>query len=224
MLTIQKLIKEYRHPNGETIIAADIRELSVGQGEQLALAGPSGCGKTTLLHLIAGLASPTSGEIRWDGERIDSWPERKRDAWRAGNVGYIFQSFNLLPGLDVTENILVAAALGGRKPDAGQHRWTDEMLARVGLAERARHRPSRLSMGEQQRVAVIRALINSPRLILADEPTASLDRDNAAIILELLQALCREKGSMLILASHDRDVTARFERLHELKRPGRNPV
>ncbi|MDR3590780.1 MAG: ABC transporter ATP-binding protein [Negativicutes bacterium] len=224
MLTISNLVKEYRQPNGETIVVAEVGQLIAGQGEQLVLAGPSGSGKTTLLHLIAGLIPPTSGEIGWEGERIDAWPERKRDAWRAGNVGYIFQNFNLLPGLDVIENIRVAASLGGRKFGSEAHRRITDLLTRVGLADRGGHKPSQLSMGEQQRVAVVRALINNPRLILADEPTASLDRDNSEIVLELLQNLCRENGSLLILATHDRDVMARFGRVQELRRPGRNPA
>lgn len=224
MLTIRDLIKEYRQPNGETVAAVAVRELVAGQGEQLVLAGPSGSGKTTLLHLIAGLLAPTAGEILWNGARIDQWPARKRDAWRTANVGYIFQNFNLLPGLSVGENVMVAAALGGRKFGGEQRRHVAAMLSRVGLADRTGHKPSQLSMGEQQRVAVVRALINAPRLILADEPTASLDRDNAAIVLDLLQALCRERDTMLILATHDRDVMARFGRVHALARPGRIPA
>lgn len=222
MLTIKNLVKEYCQPNGETIVVADIKQFIANQGEQIVLTGPSGSGKTTLLHLIGGLIPPTSGEILWDGERIDSWSEPKRDAWRGGNVGYIFQSFNLLSGLNVMENIAIATALGGRKFDGGQRQRIFDMLTRVNLANRADHKPSQLSMGEQQRVAVIRALINKPRLILADEPTASLDRDNADIVLELLQTLCRENGSILLLATHDSDVKARFGQVYELQRPERS--
>ncbi len=224
MLTIRNIRKEYRHPNGETIVAAAVREFGAAQGEQIVLAGPSGSGKTTLLHLIAGFTEPTAGEILWDGERIDAWAGRRRDTWRGGNVGYIFQNFNLLPGLDVRENVMVAAALGNRKFGSEERRRISDLLARVGLGDRAGHKPSQLSMGEQQRVAVVRALINTPRLILADEPTASLDRDNADIVLGLLQTLCREQGSILILATHDHEVRARFPRVHEMTRPGRIPA
>lgn len=219
MLTLKNVVKEYRQPNGETVAVAKIGQLDIDPGDQLVLAGASGSGKTTLLHLIAGLIPLTSGEILWEGKRIDSLVERDQDAWRARNVGYIFQNFNLLPGLDVTENILVAAALGGRDAGGEQRRRIRDMLARVGLEKRADQKPARLSMGEQQRVAVVRSLINNPRLILADEPTASLDRDNASIVLDLLQTLCRERGSMLILATHDHDVIAHFQRVVELERP-----
>jgi putative ABC transport system ATP-binding protein len=221
MLEILNLVKQFRHPNGEMLTVTTVDQLQVEQGEQLILAGPSGSGKTTLLHLIAGLISPTTGEILWDGERIDHWPEDKRDAWRAYNVGYIFQNFNLLNGLSVLENILVAVAFGSQNSAKDRQKEIMELLVKVGLADRADEKPARLSTGEQQRVAVARALINKPRLILADEPTASLDRDNVKVVLELLQELCVQNHSTLVLATHDQEVMSRFGRVFEMRKQGR---
>ncbi|HEY3308145.1 MAG TPA: ABC transporter ATP-binding protein [Desulfuromonadaceae bacterium] len=221
MLEILNLVKQFRHPNGEMLTVTTVDQLQVEQGEQLILAGPSGSGKTTLLHLIAGLISPTTGEILWDGERIDHWPEDKRDVWRAYNVGYIFQNFNLLNGLSVLENILVAVAFGSQNSAKDRQKEIMELLVKVGLADRADEKPARLSTGEQQRVAVARALINKPRLILADEPTASLDRDNVKVVLELLQELCVQNHSTLVLATHDQEVMSRFGRVFEMRKQGR---
>ncbi|BBB90278.1 MAG TPA: ABC transporter ATP-binding protein [Methylomusa anaerophila] len=221
MLEIHNLVKQFRHPNGEMITVTAVDQLRIGQGEQLILAGPSGSGKTTLLHLIAGLISPTAGEILWDEERIDHLPEARRDAWRAHNVGYIFQNFNLLNSLSVLENILVAVAFGSRSSSQGRRNEILPLLTKVGLADRADDKPARLSTGEQQRVAVARALINKPRLILADEPTASLDQGNVKVVLELLQELCEQNHSTLVLATHDREVMSRFPRILEMRRQGR---
>jgi ABC-type lipoprotein export system ATPase subunit len=220
MLQIRNLTKQFRHPDGGPLTAVRVEEFAAGPGEQVILAGPSGSGKTTLLHLIAGLMPPTAGEIRWDGEEIGALPEKKRDAWRAHNLGYVFQNFNLLSSLSVMENIMVASVFGGKPFGKEQQSAAAGLLARVGLADRAGAKPFRLSTGEQQRVAVVRALINKPRLILADEPTASLDRSNADIVLELLRRLADECGSTLILATHDPDVVARFPRVFALHRPG----
>jgi putative ABC transport system ATP-binding protein len=221
MLEIHNLVKQFHHPNGELLTVTTVDQLRVEQGEQLILAGPSGSGKTTLLHLIAGLIAPTTGEILWDGERINHWPEDKRDAWRAHNVGYIFQNFNLLNGLSVLENILVAVAFGSQNSPKDRQNEIMELLVKVGLADRADEKPARLSTGEQQRVAVARALINKPRLILADEPTASLDRDNVKVVLELLQELCVQNHSTLVLATHDQEVMSRFGRVFEMRKQGR---
>ncbi|EGO62528.1 ABC transporter ATP-binding protein [Acetonema longum] len=221
MLEIHNVTKQFFHPNGELLTASRVEELALAAGEQLILAGPSGSGKTTLLHLVAGLLSPTSGEICWEGKRLDTLSESKRDRWRADHMGYIFQNFNLLPALTVAENIMVAAALRSRSFGGEQRRQAKEMLALVGLEDKSDNKPAHLSTGEQQRVAVVRALINKPRLILADEPTASLDRDNAAVVLDLLQSLCRENHSSLILSTHDPAVMAQFPRIYEMRRTER---
>jgi putative ABC transport system ATP-binding protein len=222
MLEVHKLIKQFRHPNGEMLTTTQVEHLLVCRGEQLIIAGPSGSGKTTLLHIIAGLTAPTTGEILWNGERIDLMSEGKRDTWRAYNLGYIFQNFNLLNSLSVIENIMVAAALGGQKSENHRRQESMKLLIQVGLADKSDYKPGRLSTGEQQRVAVARALINKPALILADEPTASLDRDNVKLVLDLLQTLCVENHSTLLLATHDNEVMASFPRIYEMRRPGRN--
>lgn len=223
MLEIHNLIKQYCHPSGETATVLDVADLVVHEGEQLIIAGPSGSGKTTLLHLIAGLLPPTAGEILWDGARLDRMPEAQRDRWRAQNIGYIFQSFNLLPALSAEENILAACAFAGRKWTDEYRKAAKELLARVGLIDKAHCKPSRLSMGEQQRVAVARALVNRPALILADEPTASLDQENIEKVLALIQSLCKEKNSTLLLATHDPIVLARFSRRYEMRSGGKRP-
>ncbi len=218
MLDMKNLSKQYRSPEGQSITALYLQELQLESGEQVALAGPSGSGKTTLLHLISGLITPTTGEIRLDGERIDDLKGKKRDIWRGKNVGYIFQNYNLLNSLNALENILAAMAFGGVVPKSLQRKRAETLLREVGLAGRFYHRPHQLSGGEQQRVAVARALANEPRIVLADEPTASLDRENSQKVLELLTRLCREQNSLFILATHDQEVISRFTRIIKLQR------
>ncbi len=219
MLELTELIKDYRNPDGQLTTVLALPQLKVADREQVALAGPSGSGKTTLLHLVAGLATPTGGAIYLDGVRVDMLSGAERDRWRARNIGYIFQNYNLLNSLDVLENILVAMAFARIIPPKRQRSRADELLEAVGLTTRRRHHPRQLSGGEQQRVAVARALVNQPRLILADEPTASLDRENSAKVLELLVGLAGSHASMVILATHDPTIRERFERVVELERP-----
>ncbi len=219
MLEITELIKNYRNPDGQWTTVLALPQLSVVNCEQVALAGPSGSGKTTLLHLIAGLVTPTGGAIYLDGARVDALKGAERDHWRARNIGYIFQNYNLLSSLDVLENVLVAMAFARVIPPKRQRSRAEELLEAVGLVEHRHHHPRQLSGGEQQRVAVARALVNQPRLILADEPTASLDRENSVKVLELLAGLAGAHESMVILATHDQAVRERFERVVELERP-----
>lgn len=224
MLEIRKLIKKVRQPDGEPLTIAAVEHLVVARGEQLIIAGPSGSGKTTLLHIIAGLTDPTAGELLWENKRIDILSPGERDVWRARNLGYIFQNFNLLTSLSAAENIMVAAAFGGEKRQDRRHQKSMRLLQQVGLADKAAYKPNRLSTGEQQRVAVARALVNNPALILADEPTASLDPANVKLVLQLLQTLCAENHSTLLLTTHDQEVMAGFPRMYEMRRPGRNDV
>lgn len=191
--------------------------LLLGAGEEMLLTGPSGSGKTTLLHMIAGLVSPSSGEIHFDGVRIDQLPQRQRDAWRAQYVGYIFQRLNLLEGMSVLENVMMAAAFAGRQDWTQVKLAARQLLARVGLAEKASLRPGKLSLGEQQRVAAARAVLNRPALLLADEPTASLDQENAAMILKLLRTLCAAQHTALLISTHDPGVMAEFARCYDLR-------
>ncbi|TCL76941.1 putative ABC transport system ATP-binding protein [Hydrogenispora ethanolica] len=218
MLEICNLQKQYPSPDGQTITALRLDNLRLERGEQAALVGPSGSGKTTLLHLVAGLLAPTAGTISLDGQRVDALREKERDVWRARNVGYVFQSFNLLPNLSALENVMAALVFARVERERAARLRAMELLRGVGLADRVHNRPSQLSIGEQQRVAVARALANRPRLILADEPTASLDRENGRNVLEILQWLCREQQSILILATHDHAVMELFPRRIELAR------
>src|SRR4029077_1877692 len=177
-------------------------------GEQLALRGESGSGKTTFLHLIAGILAADSGRVASDGVEMTALGEPKRDRLRAEKLGYIFQTFNLLQGYTVLENVVLGMSFGPRGADR-EH--ASEMLQRVGLGHRLNHFPRQLSTGQQQRVAVARALANRPKLVLADEPTGNLDAHAARSALQLIRETCLENGAALLLVSHDRDVLGEFE-------------
>lgn len=220
MLEIHDLVKQYRNPAGESVTVLKVKDFIVQKGEQTILSGPSGSGKTTLLHVIAGLLPATGGTILWDGQPLTGMKEKERDYWRANHVGYIFQSFNLLPSLTAEENILTAAVFANLCSKVERKKVVKELLARVGLADKAHNKPAKLSMGEQQRVAIARALVNRPALLLADEPTASLDQENIDKVLSLIQALCEEQGSTLLLATHDPLVMARFSRRYDMRAGG----
>lgn len=177
----------------------------------MALRGGSGSGKTTFLHVLAGIMEPDAGEIEIAGERMTGISEARRDALRAREIGYIFQTFNLLQGYSAVENVELAMRFG-RGLD---HEYARHLLERVGLASRLHYRPSQLSVGQQQRVAVARAVANHPPLVLADEPTGNLDRRNADDAVELIRSLCRETGASLLLVSHDERVLAHFEQVRD---------
>lgn len=220
MLEIKQLRKEYRD-QAQTVTAVQVEHFTLQPGEKVALTGPSGYGKTTLLHLISGLLTPTEGEIKLAGVTVSALPEARRDEWRAAHVGYVFQKFNLLGNLTVLENLLVAMLLAGTVPMAARKERALSLLAEVGLDGRGNQLPRQLSMGEQQRVAIVRAVVNSPSLILADEPTASLDQANGHRVLELLLRLADEVNSMLLVATHDPQVMALFSRHFSLQAPER---
>lgn len=217
MLMIKNLRKEVVCPNEEKLTILEVAELSVEQGEQLLLTGPSGSGKTTLLHIISGLIAPTSGQMLYDAVRLDTLSAPDRDQWRAKNVGYIFQKFNLLHPLTVLENVLIAGVFAGRRAGSALRAEAQGLLETVGLGNKSALKPAKLSMGEQQRVAVARAIFNKPKLILADEPTASLDQANVRIVLDLLKALGKENNSMLLLSTHDPGVIAEFDHRYDLR-------
>jgi len=189
--------------------------LSVAQGEFLALRGASGAGKSTLLHLLGGLDLPNGGEISFQGKNLASFSGQELARWRRQNIGFIFQAYNLLPELDALENVCLPARIAGVSAVKTIARG-QELLERVGLAQRLEHRPAELSGGEQQRVAIARALINSPQLILADEPTGNLDSHTGEEIIALLCALWVEKKATLIIATHDQNVAARAPKVLEL--------
>jgi ABC-type lipoprotein export system ATPase subunit len=211
MLAIQGLTKSYQSPEGGRTAVVDVPVFSLAAGEQLALRGESGSGKTTFLHLIAGILGADSGRIILDGTDMVALGEPKRDRLRAEKLGYIFQTFNLLQGYTVLENVLLGMSFGPGA-DRAQAR---AVLARVGLGDRLHHFPRQLSTGQQQRVAVARALANQPKLVLADEPTGNLDRRNATEALALIHETCREVGAALLLVSHDEATLAQFSKVQD---------
>src|SRR3954469_302198 len=202
-LKLEQLQKSYLAPDGTISSVIDIDSLSLADGEQVALVGTSGSGKTTLLHLIAGILAPDSGEIRFGDVNVASLSEAERDVFRGRNIGYIFQTHHLLPGFTALENVLLGMSFTGRFPDRN---WAQHLLNEVGLSDRLHYKPAKLSVGQQQRVAVARALANRPKLVLADEPTGALDEKNAQQVLELIRRLCQEVNASLLLVSHDLNI------------------
>ena len=213
-LEIEALRKSHRGPAGVAQPVIDLPELTLARGEQMALQGRSGSGKTTLLHLIAGILRPDSGRILVAGEEMASAREPVRDRLRGRAIGYVFQTFNLLEGYSALENLLLAMHFGGKVDESLARR----LLERVGLRDRLGHRPSQLSVGQRQRVAVARALANRPSLVLADEPTGNLDPGNAGEALALIREVCDESGAALLLVSHDDSVLAGFGRREDLEK------
>lgn len=199
MLTLRGLSRVYRTDMIETT-ALDCIDLDICDGEFVAVMGPSGCGKSTLLNVIGLLDSPTSGSCVFNGIEVSGLPEARRAAIRKQNIGFIFQSFNLVDELSVRENIELAL-LYHDVPAARRRERVEEVMDKVGVAHRANHRPSQLSGGQQQRVAVARALVASPRLILADEPTGNLDTQHGNEVMKMLQALNGE-GSTIVMVTH----------------------
>ena len=207
LLEITNLTKTYARPGGGAHRVVDVAAFALAAGEHRVLRGESGSGKTTFLNLIAGILAPDGGSIRLDGRELATLGEAQRDRLRAGTIGYIFQTFNLLQGHTVLENVELGMAFGrGVEPARAA-----ALLQRVGLGDKLGHYPRQLSTGQQQRVAVARALANQPKLVLADEPTGNLDRRNAGEALALIREVCRESGAALLLVSHDEGVLAGFE-------------
>lgn len=199
MLKMRNLSRVYRTETIETT-ALDGIDLDIADGEFVAIMGPSGCGKSTLLNILGMLDSPTSGSYSFDGIEVAGLPEAKLADVRKHNLGFIFQSFNLVDELSIRENIELAL-LYHDVSAAERRRRADEVMDKVGIAHRARHRPNQLSGGQQQRVAVARALIARPRLILADEPTGNLDTQHGEEVMKMLQALNRE-GATIVMVTH----------------------
>src|ERR1700722_13182391 len=208
LLEITRLRKSFLAPDGARHDVINIEQFSLAEKSQVALSGESGSGKTTFLHLIAGILKPDAGVITLAGRHMSALPESQRDRLRATAIGYIFQTFNLLQGYTCLENVLLGMSFG---PGADRA-FAATLLARVGLGNRLKHYPRQLSTGQQQRVAVARALANRPKLVLADEPTGNLDHKNARESLALIREACRENGAALLLVSHDREVLGQFEK------------
>jgi putative ABC transport system ATP-binding protein len=208
MLEVTDLKKTFRSPEGERVEIVSVPSFSIGAGEQVALRGESGSGKTTFLNLLAGILAADSGRVRIDNSEMTALSEPQRDRLRAEKLGYIFQTFNLLQGYTVVENVVLGMSFGPRGADRAHAR---EVLGRVGLGHRLNHFPQQLSTGQQQRVAVARALANRPKLVLADEPTGNLDRKHASESLALIREVCREQQAALLLVSHDELSLAEFQ-------------
>jgi len=198
--------------DSDLVILRDI-ELEITSGESVAIVGASGSGKSTLLAILAGLDRPTAGKVQLEGADLFALDEDARAELRGRTMGFVFQSFQLLPGWTALENVMLPLELAGRADAAGAAR---EVLARVGLGERLHHYPKHLSGGEQQRVALARAFVVRPRLLLADEPTGSLDADSGAGVIRLLFEMNREYGTTLVIVTHDEALAARCGRIVRL--------
>jgi putative ABC transport system ATP-binding protein len=210
MLTVRSVVHRY---GGRPVLAC--ADFALAAGEHCVVIGPSGSGKSTLLSIVAGILCPSEGEVALQGEPLHTVPARD-DRWRARRIGVVPQRLHLLASLSARDNIRLAQYLAGA---AAAEAEVDRLLAALGLEARASAKPDQLSVGEQQRVAIARAIVNGPQLLLADEPTSSLDDENAQRAVDLLFEAAQLAGALLIVATHDRRVRSRFERTVELSRP-----
>ena len=213
MLVARDLTKEYRSGDHQLAVLRDVT-FDIPTGAFVAIVGPSGSGKTTLLGLLAGLDTPSRGSVLLDGADLTAMSEDERARLRGEKVGFVFQSFQLIPTLTALENVQVPLELQGDTRATARAR---DALARVGLAERVHHYPTQLSGGEQQRVAIARAFANSPRILFADEPTGNLDGATGGHIVDLLDELNRESGATVVLVTHDSTIAARAGRTIRLR-------
>jgi ABC-type lipoprotein export system ATPase subunit len=217
VLNVQQLRKAFIPPEGPPVPIIDVNSFSLAAGEQVALLGSSGSGKTTLLHLLAGILSADSGSIQYTlpSGTLDlvQLREAARDHFRGQHIGYIFQTHHLLPGLTALENVLMGMSFAGRPPEKT---WATHVLERVGLSDRLHYRPGKMSVGQQQRVAVARAMANRPQLVLADEPTGALDAASAQQTLALIRDLSTEVNAALLLVTHDLDIASKLSRQLQL--------
>ena len=211
LVTLREISKSY-YDHGERRVVLENVSLEVSPGEFVAILGSSGSGKTTLLNLIGGIDTPDGGSIDIDGNEVTALNDSARTRFRRRHVGMVFQLFNLIPTLTVWENVLLPAELEGTV-DAKRRDRAAALLARVGLDDRKAAFPDRLSGGEQQRVAIVRALAHEPRVVLADEPTGNLDAENSARVLALLLELTREAGRTLLMATHDHEIARQASRV-----------
>ncbi len=214
MLFLENVRKTFQQPSGGALVVLDIASFRLDAGEQMVLRGESGSGKTTLLHVVSGITRADSGRIVIDGNDLSKLSEAGRDRVRAAKIGYVFQTFNLLPGFTALENVRLGMTFGRAKHPPER---ASDLLRRVGLGDRLHHRPSQLSVGQQQRVAVARALANRPKLLLADEPTANVDPANQQRIIDLLRDVCRDENVSLLLVTHSDQIAAQFDRVDRLE-------
>ena len=213
MLKLKDIKKSYTEPDGGRLPILQVDSYELAKGEQAVLVGKSGGGKTTLLHVVAGISRPDSGVVQIANVDIAKLAESSRDRFRAEKIGYVFQTFNLMTGFSALENVLLGGTFArGRKNVAR----AKDLLDRVGLGKRLSHKPHQLSVGEQQRVAVARALANNPVLLLADEPTANVDPSNQQNIVDLIRNTCRDEDVTLLMVTHAKDVAEQFDRVDQL--------
>jgi putative ABC transport system ATP-binding protein len=215
-ITLQEVTKTFALGDGKELEVLNIPTLELPPASYTVLKGPSGSGKTTLLNLIAGITTPTSGQIWLAATEIFALPEARRDRFRAEHVGYVFQTFNLLAPLTALENVLLAMMFTAKLPKRQQRQRAADMLSKLGLGARLSHRPHQLSRGEQQRVAIARALANEPPVILADEPCASLDPKTARVVMAEFLAICREEGKTVLVVSHEESVLQGADRVLDM--------
>jgi putative ABC transport system ATP-binding protein len=217
MIVAKGLAQTYMSGGAPLTVLRDIN-LAIAPAEAVAIVGPSGSGKTTLLGLLAGLDLPSAGYVCLDGQNLGELSEDERAELRAEKVGFVFQSFQLIPTLTALENVLVPIELRASGPLAGDEaeRRARDLLARVGLADRAHHYPAQLSGGEQQRAGLARAFANRPKILMADEPTGNLDAETGRTVIELMVRLNREEGTTLVLVTHDVELATRAHRIVRL--------
>jgi len=199
----QNIVKQYRVGTVDTPVLRDI-SLNISRGEFVSIMGPSGSGKSTLLYILSGLDMPTQGSVLLNGRDISGLDDAKKSMMRRRNIGFVFQFYNLIPNLNVEENIMLPVLLDGKDRKEYRHKLND-ILTVVGLSDRRRHTPRELSGGQQQRVAIARALMNDPDIIFADEPTGNLDSKSGMEILALLREINRERGKTILMVTHSRD-------------------
>lgn len=216
MLELRDLVKHYRLGEDEPVRAVDGVSMSVGAGELVALYGPSGSGKTTLLMLIAALLRPDSGKVLVGEREISALSEQQAARYRLQELGFVRQAINLIPGVSALDNAALKLLGAGLSPREA-HRRVGPMLEQLGLGERLRHRSEQLSMGERQRVMIARALSTEPQLVLADEPTGSLDSRRSRELLELLIEICRAREVAVVLVTHDPQAAGYADRVHSLQ-------
>lgn len=221
LVELQGVQKAYREPNGDRLPILDIEHFAVAPGDQVVIRGRSGCGKTTLLHAIAGITPVDSGSITIGGVELTRLAEAGRDRFRARNIGYVFQTFNLLPAFTALENVMLGMTFTGRPKDRQR---AIELLEAVGLGHRLHHKPSAMSVGEQQRTAVARALVNKPVLLLADEPTANIDPGHQQQVVDMLREVCINEKVAMLMVTHAPEVSDQFDHvvaLEEINRVAR---
>jgi len=214
MIHLRSVEKSYSRGE-QRVLACAVDRLDIAAGEQVALIGRSGTGKTTLLHILAGILRPDRGEVEIAGERLDRLGEAARDRHRGQHIGMVYQTFNLLQPFTALENVLLGALFGrGAGPDA--KRRAEALLEQVGLGDRMHHRPGQLSVGQVQRVAICRALVNDPELVLMDEPLGNQDRTTGGQVLDLLLDLAKRSGKTVVMVTHDPESARRMQRTVDL--------